>query len=273
MYRPMWGILISFKNFKPFFGFAASEWVGLHYYQMFLDSPDAVKLIRNTVLLGFYNLLLSFPAPVVFALFLNEIKSPAIKKITQTVSYLPHFISQVVVVSMILSFLSPTSGMINGLIKSLGFKPIIFMSDPRWFRSIYVASEIWQHTGWDAIIYFAALSRIDPQLYDAAHIDGCTRLQRIWYINIPSILPVIMTLLILRTGKILNIGFEKVILMYNPAIYEAADIIDTYVYRQGLVLGNFSYATAVNLFKTMICLLFLVTTNYLSKKYSETSLW
>lgn len=273
MYRPMWGIMISFKRFSLFGGFAKSPWVGLRYYKLFLGSPHAFRLIRNTFLLGFYSLLFGFPAPIIFALFLNEVRNSSVKKVTQTISYLPHFISQVVVVGMVTSFLSPVSGMINEMIKSLGGQSINFMIDPQWFRPVYVISGIWQRTGWGAIIYFAALSRIDPQLYDAAHIDGCGRMRIIWNINIPSIAPVIVTLLLLNIGGILQIGFEKVLLLYNPAVYSTADVIDTYVYRQGLVLGNFSYATAVNLFKTVIGLVFLVTFNYIARKYSETSLW
>jgi putative aldouronate transport system permease protein len=269
----MWGIMISFKRFSLFGGFAKSPWVGLRYYKLFLGSPHAFRLIRNTFLLGFYSLLFGFPAPIIFALFLNEVKNSSVKKVTQTISYLPHFISQVVVVGMVTSFLSPVSGMINEMIKSLGGQAVNFMIDPQWFRPVYVISGIWQRTGWGAIIYFAALSRIDPQLYDAAHIDGCGRMRIIWNINIPSIAPVIITLLLLNTGNILQIGFEKVLLLYNPAVYSTADVIDTYVYRQGLVLGNFSYATAVNLFKTVIGLVFLVTFNYIARKYSETSLW
>ncbi len=273
MYRPIWGVLISFKNFKPFIGFARSEWVGFKYYALFINSPDALKLIRNTFLLGFYSLLFGFPAPIIFALALNEIGSSLAKRFTQSVSYLPHFISQVVIVGMITTFLSPASGAINELIKSLGGKAINFMNDPQWFRPIYVASGIWQQMGWSAIIYFAALSKIDPQLYDAADIDGYSRFQKILHINIPTISSVIITLLILNTGRVLNIGFEKVLLLYNPAIYETADIIDTYVYRQGLVMGNFSYATAINLFKTIISLFFVVACNNLARRYSDTSLW
>ena len=280
IYAPMWGVSIAFKDFKIYEGFLASPWVGFKYFIMFFQSPDALILIRNTFLLGFYTLLWGFPAPIIFALVLNKVRNRKIKGFVQSVSNLPYFISQVVVMGMVLNFLSPVDGIINQLIKSFGGEIVNFMVDPGWFRSIYIISDIWQNLGWGAIIYIAALSNVDVQLYDAAVIDGCNKLQKIWHIDIPSITPTIITLLLISLGKMFtggNIfggsGFEKVLLLYNPTIYETADVINTYVYRQGLSLGNYSYSTAVNLFQSIINLIFLVAFNKLSRRYSETSLY
>lgn len=273
VYRPMWGVLIAFKNYKDMLGFSGSAWVGLKYFRLFLESPDAYKIIRNTFLLGLYGLLWGFPFPILFALVLNDVQNAVVRKFVQTVSYLPYFISQVVVVGMVLSFLSPTSGVVNDAIRALGGKPVVFMSDSSWFRTIYIASDIWQHMGWTAIIYIAALANIDVQLYDAARIDGCSRLRIIRHVDLPGIAPTIIVMFLLNTGRMLNVGFEKVLLMYNPAIYETADIVSTYVYRQGLGFGNYSYATAIDLFQSGISLVFIVACNALARRYSETSLW
>ncbi|NJD01265.1 MAG: sugar ABC transporter permease [Ruminiclostridium sp.] len=280
VYVPMWGVSISFKDYKIYEGFLASPWVGFKYFIMFFQSPDALILIRNTFLLGFYTLLFGFPAPIIFALALNEVRNRKIKGLVQNVSTLPYFISQVVVMGMVLNFLSPVDGIINRLINFLGGETVNFMMISGWFRSIYVISDIWQNLGWGAIIYIAALSNVDVQLYDAAVIDGCNKMQKIWHIDIPSITPTIITLLLINVGKLFtggNVygggGFEKVLLLYNPTIYETADIIYTYVYRQGLSLGNYSYSTAVNLFQNVVNLVLLVSFNKLSRRYSETSLY
>lgn len=272
-YRPMWGVTIAFRDFKEFVGVAGSKWVGLHFFELFFSTPDAFKLLRNTFLLGVFGLVWGFPVPIIFALLMNEVRSLKVKKFVQTTSYLPYFISQVVIAGMVINFLSPTSGVINELIKFFGMEPVNFMNDAGWFRTIYIASDIWQQTGWNAIIYIAALSSIDVQLYDAAHIDGCNKAQKILYVDLPGIVPTIITLFILNTGRVLNIGFEKVLLLYNPSIYETADIISTYVYRQGLEFHNYSYATAINLFQSVISLFFLIVCNRMAKRFSETSLW
>lgn len=272
-YVPLFGIVVSFKQYNPFIGIMDSPWVGFKYYTMFFQNPDFLKLLRNTFLLGLYKLIFGFPAPVVLALLLNELKQMAFKRFVQTVSYLPHFISNVVVVSMVVMFVSPTGGLINKLIEALGFDALNFMVMPDMFRSVYVASELWQHTGWETILYLAALTSINPMLYEAADIDGASRLRKLWHVTLPGIAPTMIVLLILNVGKIIDIGFEKVFLMYNPATYETADIISTYVYRVGLMQGNFSYAAAIDLFTGLISLVFIVATNYASRKYSETSLW
>ncbi len=272
-YVPMWGLLISFKDYKPFLGFSASNWVGLKYYYEFFSSPDALILIKNTLLLGLYSLVWGFPAPIIFALILNEVKNLKMKKFVQTVSYMPHFLSVVVVSGMIISFLSPIRGIVNNMIGAMGCEPINFLSKASYFRTIYVASDIWQQLGWGAIIYLAALAGIDPQLYEAAEIDGANKFKQLINITLPAIAPTITIMLLLRTGGILEVGFEKVMLLYNPAIYDTADVISTYVYRQGIISGNMSYAAAIGLFNSLINLCLLVSSNIISKRVNKTSLW
>lgn len=272
-YVPMWGVLISFKDFKPFIGFWGSEWVGLKHYIDFFNNPDAWRIIRNTLLLGVYTLLWCFPLPIVFALALNELTRPKFKKFVQTVSYMPHFLSAVVVCGMLNSFLSPVRGIVNIIINMFGGETINFLSTASWFRPIYVASEVWQTLGWGAIVYLAAITNVDPQYYEAAKLDGASRLRQIWSITLPCIAPTVATMLILRIGSILEVGLEKVLLLYSPAIYETSDIIATYVYRQGLVSGNMSYATSIGLFSSVINLVLLVSANYFSKKFADTGLF
>lgn len=272
-YVPMWGVLVSFKDYKVFKGFFASPWVGFKYYEMFFNSPDAFIIIKNTLILGILTLLWTFPAPIIFALILNEVKSRKFKKLTQTISYMPHFISQVIVVGMVMMFLSPTHGIVNTVIELFGGAKINFMVQPGWFRPVYIISEIWQGMGWGAIVYLAALTNVDPQLYEAAIMDGASRWKQTIYVTLPCIIPTIITMFLLRTGSILEVGFEKVLLMQNPAIYSTSDVISTFVYRQGLISGNISYASAVGLFNSVVNLFFVVSANFLAKKYSETSLW
>lgn len=272
-YVPMFGILISFKDYNAFKGVWASEWVGLKYYITFFQSPDFLKLMRNTVLLGVYRIIFGFPAPVILALLLNEVRKGIVKKLVQSISYLPHFISNVVVVSMMFLFLSPTTGLVNQVLEGLGGNAVNFMQNENYFRSIYVLSEIWQHIGWEAIIYLAALSAIDPQLYEAARVDGANRWHQLLHITVPGIMPSIVILFILNIGQVLDIGFEKVLLMLNPSIYSTADVLSTYVYRVGIQSMNYSYGTAIDLFTSVINLAFILIANGISRKVSETSLW
>ncbi|ETT69738.1 binding-protein-dependent transport systems inner membrane component [Paenibacillus sp. FSL R7-277] len=272
-YAPMFGLVITFKDYNLFKGIWASDWVGLKYYRMFFENPDFWPLMKNTLLLGLYKLVFGFPAPVILAILLNEVRKAAFKKFVQTVSYLPHFISNVIVASMVIMFLSPTGGLINNLLGTFGIGPINFMNEPGMFRGIYVLSEIWQHIGWETIIYLAALTAIDPQLYEAADMDGASRMRKIWHVTLPGISPAIVITLILNIGKVLEIGFEKVFLMQNPAIYDTADIISTYVYRVGMEQGNFSYGASIDLFMGIISLIFIYSANYISRRVSETSLW
>lgn len=272
-YLPMKGVLIAFKDYSVFKGFPASPWVGLKYFNIFFSNPEALRLIKNTLLLSLYSLLWGFPVPILFALVLNEVRNLKMKKLVQTVSYMPHFISTVVVAGIIMMFLSPTSGVINNLISSLGFERINFMGKASCFRSIYVVSGIWQHAGWDSILYIAAITGIDPQLYESAIMDGASKLKQIIHITLPCIAPTMITIFILNFGSIMNVGFEKVFLLQNPVIYDTADVISTFVYRQGIKSGNYSYGTAVDLFNSVVNLIILVSVNAIAKRTNETSLW
>ncbi|WP_168118831.1 ABC transporter permease subunit [Paenibacillus sp. HB172176] len=272
-YYPMIGIVVSFKNYNLYKGIWASDWVGFKYYITFFHNPDFWLLFRNTFLLGLYKLLFGFPAPVILALLLNEAKNILFKRFVQTATYLPHFISNVIVASMVTMFLSPTGGLINRVMNAFGVDTINFLTEPGWFRSIYVLSEIWQHLGWETIIYLAALSSIDSSLYEAADIDGAGRLRKIWSVTLPGIASAIVILLLLNVGKILEIGFEKVYLLANPVTYETADIFSTYVYRVGMTNGNFSYASAIDMFTGVVSVVFIVSANYISRKLSDNSLW
>ncbi|MBP1964280.1 putative aldouronate transport system permease protein [Paenibacillus aceris] len=272
-YLPMFGLVISFKDYNLFKGVWASDWVGLKYYKMFFESPDFLKLFRNTFLLGVSTVLFGFPVPIILALCLNEVKNLFFKRFVQTVSYVPHFISNVIVIGMVVMFLSPTTGIVAHFVKLLGLQPVNLLVQPGWFRPIYVLADIWQHAGWGSIIYLAALTAIDPQLYEAAAIDGASRWKQLWNVTIPGIMPAMVIMLILNIGHIIDIGFEKVFLLMNPATYDTGDIFSTFVYRMGLTLGNYSYGTAVDLFTGIISLIFIYTANYIGRKVSETSLW
>ncbi len=272
-YLPMYGITIAFKQYSPFKGYIASPWVGFKHFKTFFEYPFAWRLIRNTFLLSLYSLLWGFPAPIIFALILNEVRNERGKKFVQTITYMPHFISTVVIVSMLTMFLSPSTGILNKLIASLGFDKVNFMSDAKYFRSIYIASGIWSGIGWGSIIYLAALSNIDPSLYESAMIDGANKLQKIIHINIPCIAPTIITLLILRTGNLMSVGFEKAFLLQGTINFEVSDVIQTYVYRSGIKSGQMSYATAIGLFNSVVNILFLLSANYISRRVNETSLW
>jgi putative aldouronate transport system permease protein len=271
-YKPMYGALIAFKDFSPGRGFARSPWVGMENFVRFFNSPYFFRLLRNTFLISFYNLLFGFPAPIILALLLNEVRHTGFKRFTQTITYLPHFISIIVIAGMITDF-SMSTGLFNDIIEFFGGKRFPLLQDPKLYRPIYVSSDIWQGIGWGTIIYLSALSGIDPQLYEAAMIDGAGRFKQLIHVTLPSITPTIVILLILRIGHLLGVGYEKTILLYNPATYETADIISTYVYRVGLLEQNWSYSTAIGLFNSAVNFTLLVLANKLSRKLSETSLW
>lgn len=273
-YLPMYGIIIAFKDFSPVRGILSSPWVGLKHFEDFLTSIYFVRLFRNTLLISIYQLIFSFPVPIIFALALNEVKKVAFKRTIQTISYLPHFISVVIVVGMMVSLLSPRDGILNILLENVfGVEPIAFMNDSKWFRTLYIGSGIWQSYGFSAIVYLAALTSINVELYEAAIIDGANRWQRLKSITIPGIKPTITIILILNVGSLLSVGYEKIMLMYSPSVYETADVISTYVYRRGILSSQYSFATAVGLFNSIVNFVLLITANNISKKYSETSLW
>ncbi|MFC3800090.1 ABC transporter permease [Cohnella sp. GCM10012308] len=271
-YVPMSGIVIAFKNYNVFDGIAGSPWVGFKYFREFLSDPYFFTLIRNTMLIGLYQILFAFPAPIILALLLNELRHTGFKRLVQTVSYLPHFLSTVVVCGIIVNFAS-FDGLINQFLAFLGLEPIHFLMMPEWFRTIYISSEIWQGIGWGSIIFLAALTGIDSQLYEAATIDGANRWRQMFHVTLPGIMPTIVIMLLFSIGAIMAVSFEKVLLLSNGSNFATSDIISTYVYRRGLVSSDFSYATAVGLFNSVIALVFLTIGNYLSRKASETSLW
>lgn len=271
-YVPSYGIIIAFKRFNIVEGIWNSPWIGFHNFQLFFENPFFFRLVRNTVLLGLYSIAWGFWPPILLALLLNELKNRRFKRVIQTISYLPHFIATVVIVGMLKEFFS-YKGLVNKLIELTGLDTINFFSEPGWFRTLYIGSDIWQSIGFSSIIYLAVLSGLNQEMYESASIEGAGRLQQAIYITIPSILPTIMILLILSTTGIVNVGFEKVFLMYSPAIYETADVIPTFTYRSGIEGGQFGFASAVGLFSQVISLLFIVAANYVSRKTTEYSMW
>lgn len=272
-YIPMYGIQIAFRDFAVTKGISGSPWVGLKHFRRFFETYKAQEIIMNTIQLSLYQLLAGFPLPIVLALLLNQLPSQRYRRFIQTVTYAPHFISVMVLVGMMNVLLSPNSGIINKFLEMLGIESKPFMAEPGWFRHLYVLSGIWQGTGYGSIIYFAALSGISPSLHEAAIVDGATKLQRIWNIDIPGIMPTAIIMLILAFGSIMGIGFEKAYLMQNSRNLENSEIIATYVYKVGLIDGRYSFSSAVGLFNTIINFIILVSINSLSRKISETSLW
>lgn len=271
-YGPMLGNVIAFRRFVPGGSIFGETWVGFRYFQMFIQDLTFWKVFGNTLMLGGLALLFTFPVPIIFALLLNEVKSKRFKKFVQTASYLPHFLSIVIVAGMILQ-LTAVNGSINGMVSFFTGDSIPFMQRAEWFRTIYITSEVWQGMGWGAILYLAALTTIDDSLYEAARIDGANRWKQTLHITIPGILPTIVTLLILNMGNFLAVGFEKILLLYNPLIYETSDVISTYLYRVGLQSSNFSYATAIGLFESIIGLILVFSVNAISRRLTQRSLW
>ena len=271
-YAPMYGLQIAFKNYKVSLGVSGSPWIGFRNFTDFFQSYYFVTLLKNTLVLSLYSLIVGFPIPIIIALILNEMKG-RFKKVTQTVLYAPHFISLVVLVSILNSMLSPSQGVVNTIIEMLGGERTYFMADPKYFRHLYVWSGVWQGMGWGAIIYLAALSGVDPVLHEAADMDGATRLQKIIHINIPTILPTIIIMLILRMGQIIFVGYEKVYLMQNSMNVETAEVISTYVYKRGILNSNYSFSAAVGLFNNVVNVILVLLANWISKKISKTSLF
>lgn len=272
-YGPLYGLIIAFKDYSVFSGVLGSEWVGLKHFIQFFTNQDFWMLFRNTLLLGFYTLIFGFPFPILLAIMLNEVRVQWFKKSVQTLSYLPAFLSVVIISSMIIDFLSPTNGLFNQILSAVGFEKKYFLIDPDWFRPIYVVSEIWGTMGYEAIIYLAAIAGISPTLYEAARVDGASRFRMIWYITIPGLLPTLLVMFILKTGSMIRIGYEKVLLLYNPMTYDVADVFSTYVYRKGLLESNYSYAAAVGMFEAIVAMVMLLGANYLSKRIGGNGLW
>lgn len=271
-YKPMYGALMAFQNYAPAKGIWGSEWVGFKHFMDFFKSYYFVRVIRNTVTISVNSILFGFTTPIILALLINELQNMKMKRLVQTVSYLPHFISTVVICGMIKKFTLDT-GIVNDIVALFGGERVTFLNKPEYFVPVYIISDIWQGVGWGSIIYLAALSGISQELYEAAMIDGAGRWRQTIHVTIPGILPTIITMLILRMGRILSVGYEKIILLYNPMTMETADIISSFVYRKGLQEQNLSFSTAVGLFNSAINLTLLMITNKISKKVNDTALW
>ena len=271
-YKPMYGILIAFKDFSPAAGILGSDWVGLQHFKDFFDSYYFGRILKNTLVISLSSIILGFPAPIIFALLLNEIKNQKFKRVTQTISYMPHFISIVVICGMINMFVSD-KGIITYILTLFGGEKASMLTNPDYFVPIYVLSGIWQELGWGIIIYLSALSGVDQQLYEAAKLDGANRWQQMLHVTLPGIAGTIIIMLLLRMGSVMSVGYEKIILLYNPGIYETADVISTFVYRKGLLEYEWSYSAAVGIFNSVINFLIVMIFNKVSKKVTEISLW
>lgn len=271
-YMPMYGALIAFKDYAPKLGVTGSPWVGFKHFEMFFNSPSFLTVLWNTIRISFFSLLVEFPAPIILAMLINELRSARYAKVVQTASYLPHFISLIVVCGMVKDFTRDT-GIITQILSLFGVPEVSLLGYPQYFLPIYIGSNVWQDVGWSSIIYLAALTGVDPQLYEAAKIDGANKWQQTIHVTLVGIMPTIITMLILRMGSILSVGYEKIILLYNDATLEVADVISSYVYRKGILEQSWSFSTAVNLFNSVVNFAFLVITNKISSKVNETSLW
>jgi putative aldouronate transport system permease protein len=271
-YIPIYGVQIAFKNYSPGRGITGSPWAGFSHFLSFFKSYYFTRLLYNTIAISLLDIFFGFPAPIILALLMNEVRNRKFKRTVQTITYLPHFISMVVLCGMIVDF-TTTDGVINSVLGKLGFSPIAFLVEPGWFKPIVAASGIWQEIGWGSIIYMAALAGVDQELYEAATIDGANKWKQVFHVTLPSILPTIVVMLILRCGRIMDVGAEKILLLYNPVTYETADVISTFIYRKGLLDMSYSYSAAVGLFNSVINFALLVLVNRISRKLSESSLW
>lgn len=272
-YVPMFGIVVAFQDYSVFSGVSGSEWVGFKHFERMFGAEEFYNIFSNTLLISLYKLFWGFPAPIIVALLLNELRHAMYKRTIQTIIYLPHFLSWVIIGGIMMNLLQPSPGIINTFIEFLGFDSIHFLTDDNWFRSVLVASDLWKGVGWGTILYLAALSGIDPQLYEAATVDGATKWQLTKHITLPSLLPTIVVLFILQMSTVLEVGFEQVFILISPLVYNVGDVIETYVYREGIVQGQFSYTTAVGLFKSVIALVLVVGANKLAKKIGQNGIW
>lgn len=273
MFKPMYGLLIAFKDYSLFRGISGSEWVGLANFKEFLTSPYFYATLKNTLMLNLYSLCLEFPFAILIALMLNEVKNRYFKSIVQTASFIPYFIAIVVATGITINVLSPSTGVVNIMLEKLGFEKIYFLSKPEFFRGIFTGLNIWKTTGFNAVIYLAALTAVDEQLYEAAKIDGAGKFNQLRHITIPAIIPTIVVMLVLKVGSMLNVAFETVLLLYQPATYSTADVISTYVYRTGMLMQDFGLATAVGLFNALVGFILVYSANKWSKKVTQSSLW
>ncbi|MEM5475470.1 sugar ABC transporter permease [Pacificibacter sp. AS14] len=273
LYKPMYGLQIAFKDYSIFRGVSGSPWIGFEHFHTLFSNDQFIRAVKNTIIISFYNLLFGFPAPIILALMFNEVLHASYKKTAQTIVYLPHFISSVIIAGIVITAFSPTAGIINTFISWLGFEPIYFLTQPEWFRPIFVGTGIWQEAGFGSIVFLAAISGVNPSLYESAVVDGANRWQMMWKITVPSILPTILIMLIIRIGNVMEVSFELVMLLYQPSTYATADVVNTWVYRQGLQSGQYDLAAAAGLFNAVVALTLVMTANTLSRRFSRTSLW
>ncbi len=273
LYKPMYGLQIAFKDFSLFKGVDASPWVGLEHFRSLFDSDMFLRAIKNTFIISFLNLMIGFPMPIILALMFNEIVQGKFRKTVQTIVYLPHFISLVIIAGIVINIFSPSTGVVNLLLMKLGFEPIYFLTQPEWFRPIFIGSGIWQEAGFQSIVYLAAIAGVSPSLYESAVVDGASRWQMMWKITLPCILPTIIIMLIIRIGNLLEVGFELIILLYQPATFQTADVINTFIYRQGLVGNQYDVAAAAGLFNAVVAFVLVMTANSISRRFTRTSLW
>jgi putative aldouronate transport system permease protein len=272
-YGPMYGMVIAFQDYYPLKGIAESQWVGLKHFKKLFTDPFFLSVLKNTIVISIYKLLVCFPAPIILCLALNEIKNLKFKKVAQSVSYLPHFVSWVVLSGIIIEFLSPTRGPINIILQKLGMESIFFIAEPKYFRGVLVLSDMWKSIGWGSIVYLAAVTAVDPTLYEAAEIDGAGRIKKIIHITLPALAPIVTVMLIMQSGKILNDSFQQVYNLLTPSTYEVGDVISTFVYRMGIQKMQYSFTTAVDLFKNVISFALVMLTNYIARKTNDYALW
>jgi len=273
LYKPMYGLQIAFKDYSIFRGVAASPWVGWEHFQTLFSNDQFIRAFWNTIKISALNLLFGFPAPILLALMFNEILHATYKRVTQTIVYLPHFISSVIIAGIVTTAFSPTAGVVNTIMGWFGLDSIYFLTRPEWFRPIFVGTGIWQEAGFGSIVFLAAIAGVNPSLYESAVVDGASRWQMMWKITLPSIMPTIIIMLIIRIGNIMEVSFEMIILLYQPATYQTADVVNTWVYRQGLESGQYDIAAAAGLFNAVVAFVLVMIANTLSRRYGRTSLW
>ncbi len=273
LYKPMYGLQIAFKDYSIFRGVANSPWAGLEHFETLFTNDQFIRAFWNTIKISFLNLLFGFPAPIILALMFNEVMNATYKKTAQTIVYLPHFISSVIIAGIVITAFSPSVGIVNTVLGWLGIDSIYFLTKPEWFRPIFVGTGIWQEAGFGSIVFLAAIAGVSPSLYESAVVDGASRWQMMWKITLPSILPTILIMLIIRIGNVMEVSFELIILLYQPATYETADVVNTFVYRQGLQSGRYDFAAAAGLFNAVVAFVLVMIANTLSRRYSRTSLW
>nr|BBH51075.1 ABC-transporter [Hydrogenophaga sp.] len=273
LYQPMWGLQIAFKQFSAFRGIEGSPWVGFEHFVTLFESDQFIRAIKNTLIISLYSLVLAAPIPILLALMINEVQAKGLRKSIQTVVYMPHFVSVVVVAGIVVALLSPNSGLVNNFLAQLGFERTYFLTRPEWFRTIFIGSGIWKEAGFDSIIYLAAIMGINPALYESAQIDGATRWQMVWRITLPSILPTIAVLMVIKLGHILEVGYEFIILLYQPSTYETGDVISTYIYRTGLEGARYDIAAAAGIFNAVVALILVLIANKVSRRITRTGVF